>query len=166
MNHVNTYEKGSIIISDNVIHMGGTTINMANIDNMTTFVYAKRSYLENLGDWFKGLIFILIIYAIWNELTWLPYVYLIFGIGIIICNIMERKKNFYGMKIQTSRKTVYFKSENQEFIFNLHDAIVQALNQKNVNYTINMDDHSIINGVNKGILNTGENTENRVINEN
>lgn len=149
----NTFEHGSINISENAIHIFGTTLNLSNVDNMDILEYKRRSLFANIGTWFGGLIIVTIICGMWTSLQWIFAIYLFSIFLIIAYNIFEYRKKYYGITIQTSaRKTIVLKSLNKEFINKIHNIIVESINTKNANFTINLDSHDIINN---GIVSKG-----------
>lgn len=156
----NTYERGNFTINDQFIHFFGTTLNLANIDHMDFFNYNRHSYFYGLKTWFFGLIIIVIIEALSKNLTWLATLYLLSIIVLIAYNIRKHRIIYHGLKIETSAgKTIYLKSENRAFLDNVHDAIIEAMNSKKANYTINFDSHDVINN---GIINKGNKNKNKV----
>lgn len=90
----NIYEKGSISISKHFIHLYGTTINLNNVDNMDTFTFGKYPLFSNIGTWFGGFIFMIIICAIWRNLELFFTLYLFTFPILVFYNIQEHKKTF------------------------------------------------------------------------
>ena len=93
-----------------------------------------------------------------KNLGWLAGMYILTIIILVIYNYKEWQKIYYGLKIETNRTSICLKSTNISFIYELRDTIEEAINQKKSNYTINIGD-SIINN---GIINKGNNNKNEV----
>lgn len=159
----NEIEHGTFTISDYHIHIFGTTLSLDKIDNMENLVFSRRSIFSNLGTWFVGFIIMLIISCINHDLMILGDIYCYSLIVLIIYNIYMFTKQYFGIKIQTSAgKTIIIKSENKEFIYKIHDTILEAIKSKKANYTINMDNHNIINN---GIISEGDSNKNTISKE-
>lgn len=156
-----TYERGSITISDNFLHIYGTALNLNNIDNIDTVVFDRYSYVKNLGTWLFGLVIATIVCSIFKNLDWLFSIYLLSLVVLIAHNIYQHQKRYYGLKIQTNaRKTIFIKSDCEKFIMDIHKTILKASNSKKASYTINLDSHDIINN---GIISKGNNNKNKVV---
>lgn len=160
----NVYDSGEFTISDKMIHFFGTTLNVGSIDNMNFINFKKHSLLASVKEWFFGLVFVFIVCAIWRKIEILFTIY-IFTLPILLYyNYKEHKKEFFGLSIQTeARKEVILKSDNKEFIKNVHDAIIDAINSKKVNYTINFDSHDIVNN---GVISKGNKNKVTIKNDN
>lgn len=155
-----TYDSGVFTINNQILHLSGTTINIPNIDNLEFFDFKRHSIFAGLKDWLVGFVFMLIICSIWKKLMILGDIYICTIIILFVYNIKKHKEIYYGLKIETSRGLcVILKSDNNDFIHNVHDAIVDAMNSKNVNYTINFDSHDVINN---GIISNGNKNKNKI----
>lgn len=161
MNEKNyTYDSGKFTINNQILHLSGTTINISNIDNLEFIDFPSPSIFEGVKDWFGGLIIMIIICAIWKKFIIIGDIYLLTIIPLIIHNIKKASEVYYGLKIETTRGLcIVFKSDNNDFIHNVHDAIVEAMNSKKVNYTINFDSHDVINN---GIISKGNKNKNKI----
>lgn len=157
-----TYERGSFTISNQTMHIAGMTVNLANIDNMDFFNYKRHSYFSGLKEWCIVFIILLIIGSIWRNMMWIGELYLLSIVILIAYNIYEHQKKYFGLEIQTGRKTIYIKSDSNDFINLIHDTIVDAMESKKASYTINLDSHDVINN---GIINKGNNNKNQVENK-
>lgn len=153
-----TYESGTFTIKDQTMKIFGTTINLANVDNIEIVNFKRHSLIAGLKEWVIGLIIMMVIYAFNKNLGWLAGMYILTIIILVIYNYKEWQKIYYGLKIETNRTSICLKSTNISFIYELRDTIEEAINQKKSNYTINIGD-SIINN---GIINKGNNNKNEV----
>ena len=156
------FNTGVLSIKDNVMKIGGTTINLSNIGTMNTFPFEKHSYFSGLKTWLGGLLFVIILAAIFKNLSIIDDIYIFTIIPLMIYNFKEHQKNFYGLKIEIhSRRYYIIKSNDNEFIEDVNEAISEAMRNKNASYTINLDNHQIINN---GIINKGNKNKNKIIN--
>ena len=152
-----TYDTGEFTISDKMIHFFGTTLNVSSIDNMTYVDFERHSIFYGLKYWLFGLIFFLVICAIWKKIEFLFTIYLFTLPLLFYFNYKEHKKEFFGLVIQTGAgKRVILKSDSKEFLKKVHNTIIDAINSKKVNYTINFDSHDIVNN---GIISKGNNNK-------
>ena len=155
-----TYNSGKFTISNQILHLSGTTINISNIDNMEFITFKKHSLFSGLKEWIWGLVFMLIICSIWRNFIILGDIYIFTIVLLFAYNIYKHKESYYGLKIETSSGLkVLLKSDSNDFIHDIHDAIVSAMNSKKENYTINFDSHDVINN---GIISSGNNNKNKV----
>lgn len=153
------YDSGSFTLSKQTMNIGGLTINLSNLDNLNIFDYPRHSLFEGLGEWFGGLIFVIIICAIWKKIGFVADIYPFTIILLIINNIKEYKKEFFGLRIETTRMTLIIKANDKDFIIKVRNAIEDAINSKKASYIINLDSHNITNN---GIINKGNNNRNKV----
>ena len=162
MNERSMFNTGILSIKDNVMRIGSTTINLSNIGTMNTFPFEKHSYFSGLKTWLGGLVFVIILAAIVRNLGIIADLYLFTIIPLMIYNFKEHQKNYYGLKIEIhSRRYYIIRSNDKEFIEDVNDAISEAMRNKKASYTINLDDHKIINN---GIINKGNKNKNKVTN--
>ena len=109
----NIYSDRGIKITDNILKIGYTTISLSSISSVHTFPVPRHSLLAGLKEWFYGLIFMIIICAIFTQISILGDIY-IFTIFILIgYNIYEHRKAYLGLEICTTGGQSYkIKSED------------------------------------------------------
>lgn len=153
-----TYTAGIFTIKNNILEINGRIINISKISSIEFITYKRHSLFSGMTTWFKGLIFILILTLIWQNLTIFFTLYLLSIILLIIYNYYKHKKEFYGLEIRIDNDTLWLKSDNKDFIINVNEALAEAMDSKKVNYIINMDNKVI----NNGIISKGNNNKNKV----
>lgn len=144
---------GNLLIEDQFLQLLDTSINLSNIDNMNIFQYEKHALFSNVKEWIYGwgILLIICFFVKWLETILVIYSFTIFL--LLYYNYKEHQKNLYGLKIETSaQKNIILNSNDREFLEELRGIIKQATKKTNINYTINMDDHHIINN---GVINKG-----------
>lgn len=156
----NIYCSGDINISNNLLNIGLTTINLSSISSIEPFIFPKHSLLFGLKQWFYGLILMVIICNIYRDIMILGDIYL-FTIFILLgYNIYKHTKTFYGLEISiNSGKPIRIKSDNYKFIEDVRKTIKNSINNKKAKYVINLNTYSI----NNGIINKGDNNKNTVV---
>ena len=151
----NIYSHRDIKITDNILKIGYTTISLSSICSVHTFPVPRHSLLASLKEWFYGLIFMIIICAIFTQITILGDIY-IFTIFILIgYNIYEHKKAYLGLEICTTGAQSYkIKSEDIVLITQIERILTEYMEENNPGYNINL---------NNSIINNGNNNKNTVL---
>lgn len=158
----NTYDRGSLRITKQTLQISNTTINLSRIEKLKVFDYKKHSYFNGVKTWLIGLVIIVVVCAFVKKLMWVGDIYIFTIIPLLIYNFYEHKKSFFGLRIDIGSELIYFKSDSKEFINDLRDVIVNAMDNRNANYTINFDSHDIVNN---GVISKGDNNTNKVVNK-
>lgn len=151
----NIYSDRDIKITDNILKIGYTTISLSSISSVHTFPVSRHSLLASLKEWFYGLIFMIIICAIFRQITILGDIY-IFTIFILIgYNIYEHRKAYLGLEICTTGGQSYkIKSEDIVLITQIERILTEYMEENNPGYNINL---------NNSIINNGNNNKNTVV---
>lgn len=151
----NIYSDRDIKITDNILKIGYTTISLSSISSVHTFPVPRHFLLASLKEWFYGLIFMIIICAIFRQITILGDIY-IFTIFILIgYNIYEHRKAYLGLEICTTGGQSYkIKSEDIVLITQIERILTEYMEENNPGYNINL---------NNSIINNGNNNKNTVV---
>lgn len=151
----NIYSDRGIKITDNILKIGYTTISLSSISSVHTFPVPRHSLLAGLKEWFYGLIFMIIICAIFTQISILGDIY-IFTIFILIgYNIYEHRKVYLGLEICTTGGQSYkIKSEDIVSITKIERNLTEFMEENNPGYNINL---------NNSIINNGNNNKNTVV---
>ena len=155
--NASTFENGIFTIKNQILKIDNKSINLANVDTLLTFDYKRHPLFANVKEWLVGLVITFIIGLIWKNLDFIFTIYIFTIILLLVYNFKEHQKAFYGLKIRTSVTTIYLKSNDKGFIEEILATIEDAINSKKANYTINLDNRLINNGViSKGNKNTNK----------
>ena len=153
-----TYSTGIFTIKDKVMKIDGKVINISQIGSTDFKTFQRHSLFSGLKEWVYGFIFVAILAAIWEILAILFTFYLFTIVLLFVYNYNEHKKQFYGLEILIVNEVLWLKSDHYDFIQDVEKALADAMSSKNANYTINMDNRVI----NNGIISKGNNNKNKV----
>lgn len=159
-----TYMEGCLSISKNFLHLYDSSIHLNSISNLEPFTFPKRPIFANIKIWLYGLLIMFII-AAFRRLYWVGDLYIYSVFLLIGYNIWKRRKNYYGLAIELNNgKTIYIQSEKIEFIYDLKKTLLNAMDNKKSDYTINLNTNQIINNIkqNDGIISNGNNNKNEI----
>lgn len=155
--NLNRYDNGVFTIKNQILQIGSRTVNITNIDNMKLVTYDRYSLFSNVKEWLVGLVIVFVICAIWRKIDFLFTLYCLTIFALLYYNFKEHSKLFYGLEIRTNRDNFAICTNDINFRNDIHSTIVEAMNSKKGNYTINLDNRLINNGViSKGNKNTNK----------
>ncbi len=155
-------KKGILTIENQILKIDNRTINIAKVDNMETYPIEKYPLTQGLRTWAKVWVVFLIVTMLFRNSFLVEFLFILYTlsiIGLLFYNYKEHEKQFYALIIKTGRTTLKIGSDSKEFLDNLLDALEKAMNSKKVNYTINLDNRVI----NNGIFNNGNDNKTAVI---
>lgn len=155
----NVYKGGVFEINNQFLHFFGTTLNLKNIDYMKFKTYDRHSFFYGIKEWIFGLIVMMIICSIFKNIMWIGDIYIFTIVALITYNVVEHKKQFFGLIISTGVKQIELASESKDFLNEVHDAILDGMKSDSANYIINFDSHDIQNN---GIISNGDKNINKV----
>lgn len=154
--------RGILTIDEQILKVRNRYINIMKIDSLETVKLARHSLFSGMKLWLKGLV-ILVILSIFNHGNfWISligdlYCYSIFI--LLIFNIYQHCKLFYGLVITTAGDKTIISSQNEDFIYNVRDSLYDAMkNSTNEQIIINLDNCII----NHGIISNGNENKNEV----
>ena len=101
----------------------------------------------------------MIICSIFKNIMWIGDIYIFTIVVLIAYNVVEHKKQFFGLIISTGVKQIELASDSKDFLNEVHDAILDGMKSDSANYIINFDSHDIQNN---GIISNGDKNINKV----
>lgn len=145
----NIMKAGILTIEDQVLKLLNNSINISNIDNMENYTYKRHSLSYGVKSWIKGLIFFIIIIAIFYKsfskslLNFLIVLYFLILFILLYYNYNKHKACYFGLAIYTIRSEFIIQSNDKKFLNDIENTIINAINHRYSYYTINIDNHSI-----------------------
>ena len=154
------YENGILTIKNETLNIIGKTVNLSNIAILEVIALKRHSPVAYLKLWFKGFIILVIICLFWRPIATFGDFYLLTIIPLMIYNLYNWSQKYYGLIIETPQTKICLKSKDVFFLHKLKNIIEDAINNKKSEYTINLKNSFI----NNGIINHGDNNINEVKN--
>lgn len=152
------YTKGNVTINNQILRIENTIINLANLGNASIIKFDRYSPFKGIKEWLQLLLVLVVVCNIWRNLMFIGDLYLFTIIPLVVYNLNEFRKTYYGLEVQAGGRGIILKSRDIEFLAKAQTAIMDAIDNTQEKYIINIENCE----VNNGIINNGNRNKNEV----
>ena len=153
------YDNVDIVIGETSLYFEGIILGYENIETVYSVTEPRRSLFVGLKEWFYGFVVMVVICNIWKNLMLLGDIYCLLLPVIIVFNIYMFFQKYYILVVRTTSGLEHYKRSKDYFLV---EEIKYTINKAKDDY-IKKSTASVI--VNNGIISSGNNNRNKVINK-
>jgi len=154
------YDNDNVIISETSLYFYGITLGLDNVETAYFYREPRRSLFVGIKEWFYILIVVVIVCNIWRELMPFGDLYCYSFPLLVVFNVYMFFQKYYRLVVRT---TSGFEHSTINKSYKFVEEVKTAINKAREEYIRNNTANVIVNN---GIISSGNNNKNKIINKN